>query len=260
MNIDNRSLIIKNTFIKKDAGIDELTFDYINYVNRNDIDILSYIVLNSYAIDACKNEIAKYKEASGILELMDEKYNFKIKRNRKIKCFNEAGEKKSLEISFEESECQIFKPESAKKFCHRLTYYQIFKEFDEETEYRKETDGYGVTNEFKKALRKYILEFGEKQIFDDICITLSKGGEFIPIKEGEKVKLKGTENDIFNFYCFLYLNDFWIYVEDIRDFNHIRKPLFIYGMEDILKENEKMLSDLESFGRQVFIEINDEQY
>ena len=73
-------------------------------------------------------------------------------------------------------------------------------------------------------------------------MVLDKAGRFILESRAGSAPaaLSKTEDMLFEYLCFLNVNQFWKKVEAIRDLNHDAWPLFITGLSDRIGGTEVM--------------------
>ncbi len=170
---------------------------------------------------------------SGI-ELDGESYHLRAKKknNDKVRItVNKKGERENIETEYfsliehnkEEERLSTFKEFN---YTHRVGKYL-------ENRLKIDTGGYINTRSFRQFLNKYISSFEKIRLhpMKDYYLTLDKNGEFKAITgNGDDAYLSETENVLYNFYCFMCLNELWCEAEKIRNFNHIVKPIIVSGL------------------------------
>lgn len=130
--------------------------------------------------------------------------------------------------------------ESRLKYSDFLSAYKN-RDFDEQKEslllkHSKEKP-------FRFLLNEYIVGFKPREIskLKNLYLDVTPQGKFIAIKKaGYKsinYDLSASERILFNFLCFIEINAFRQFVNDIRDFNYKEKPLILVNFPDFLDES-----------------------
>lgn len=95
-----------------------------------------------------------------------------------------------------------------------------------------DTGGYISTRSFRQFLSSYISSFEKIRLnpTKDYYLELDRNGEF-KVTNGmrETTFLSETERTLYNFFCFISLNELWYKAEKIRDFNHLAMPIIVSG-------------------------------
>lgn len=95
-----------------------------------------------------------------------------------------------------------------------------------------DTGSYISTRSFRQFLSSYISSFEKIRLNStkDYYLELDRNGEF-KVTNGmcETIFLSETERTLYNFLCFILLNELWYKAEKIRDFNHLAKPIIVSG-------------------------------
>lgn len=108
---------------------------------------------------------------------------------------------------------------------------------------KRNVSEYANEKAFRILLNEYILNFKLKTIIEkkNVFLQLTSEGKFIAIKKTDEEKivcdLSETERTLFNFLCFIEVNKFWQYVNDVRDFNCLKKPLIVINFSEYLDES-----------------------
>lgn len=131
----------------------------------------------------------------------------------------------------EEDSLNVFQHFKNQKYPHRLLKYKDIDRYYGEHDFRKITDGYGVTRSFRAFLNEYIKTFTPIKINQDkeYFIHLLPSGEFVVKYKDEPITLYLSESEsvLYHYICFLCLADFWSRVESIRNINRIDKPIIV---------------------------------
>lgn len=103
---------------------------------------------------------------------------------------------------------------------------------------------------FRFLLNEYIVGFKPREISKrkNLYLDVTPQGKFIAIKKaGYKsinCDLSASEQTLFDFLCFVEINKFRQFVNNIRDFNYKEKPLILVNFPDFLDENFNYISFL----------------
>lgn len=114
---------------------------------------------------------------------------------------------------------------------------------------------------FRALLNEYIVGFKPRQISErkNLYFDVTSQGKFIAVKKsGDKsinYDLSASEQVLFDFLCFVEINKFRQFVNDIRDFNYKEKPLILVNFPDFLDESFDYISFLrkQKLNRQIII-------
>ena len=121
------------------------------------------------------------------------------------------------------------------RFSDIFRSYRYVEEYYSEKEFSALTDGIGNTEFFRRQLNEHIKECNKKDPnaagVGQICIN-EKGeaclGSFAARRRRET--LNEADAALLEFLCWLSVNRFWQKIEEVRDFNRIRWPLFVFGL------------------------------
>lgn len=133
------------------------------------------------------------------------------------------------------------------KYSNYLFAYKK-RDFDQAIE--KEQSKQANEKNFRSLLNEYIINFKSKEISKkkNLWFYITPQGKFIAIKKaGDKsinYDLSASERILFNFLCFIEINAFRQFVNDIRDFNYKEKPLILVNFPDFLDESFDYISFL----------------
>lgn len=158
--------------------------------------------------------------------------------------------------SREEEVLSFFVLDRSNRFSDRFMRYKDPEKYFPCDSFKRLTDGIGNTRSFRLCLGEHIREYApESPDFNRDCrMVLDKAGRFILEKSAgaAPAALSETENMLFEYLCFLNVNQFWKKVEAIRDLNHTAWPLFIKGLSGTESASEYLKKAL-PLDRQVFV-------
>lgn len=103
---------------------------------------------------------------------------------------------------------------------------------------------------FRFLLNEYIVGFKPREISKrkNLYLDITPQGKFIALKKaGYKsinCNLSTNEQTVFNFLCFMEINKFRQFVNSVKDFNYIEKPLILVNFPDFLDESFDYISFL----------------
>lgn len=103
---------------------------------------------------------------------------------------------------------------------------------------------------FRFLLNEYIVGFKPREINKrkNLYLDITPQGKFIVVKKaGYKsinCNLSANEQTVFNFLCFMEINKFRQFVNSVKDFNYIEKPLILINFPDFLDESFDYISFL----------------
>lgn len=103
---------------------------------------------------------------------------------------------------------------------------------------------------FRFLLNEYIVGFKPREISKrkNLYLDITPQGKFIAVKKaGYKsinCNLSANEQTVFNFLCFMEINKFRQFVNSVKDFNYIEKPLILVNFPDFLDESFDYISFL----------------
>ena len=133
----------------------------------------------------------------------------------------------------EEEESLVFywyNPREA--YDKRFLHYKDPDKYYTNGEFKKRTNGLGLTRSFRAYLAEYIKNH-------DICNLLLIGRFMGGSVNGVNsiTDLGGVDKKLFDYKCYLAVNDFWTGFENIRDMNHEKWPIII-DAEDLYEHKE----------------------
>ncbi len=156
----------------------------------------------------------------------------------------------------EEEKLSLFALGRSNRFSDRFMRYKDPEKYFPGDSFKKLTDGIGNTRSFRRCLGNHIRKYApECPAFNRDCrMVLDKTGRFILESSAgaAPAALSETEDMLFEYLCFLNVNQFWKKVESIRDLNHAAWPLFITGLNGI-EEMTYYLQKALPLDRQVFV-------
>lgn len=129
----------------------------------------------------------------------------------------------------EEKRLELFSEREARDYPARLRSYRDYREFYSEKAFSELTEGIGKTRTFRACLSRYIGEYSPPEGSGDFRVRLREDGGFTAEKE-RKGALSRAEKKMFEFACFLSINEFWSRLEGIRDINHPVMPVVVAGI------------------------------
>ena len=166
----------------------------------------------------------------------------------------------SIKSSPEEENLAYYKYGEYNMLSKKLGMYKDFLEFYKRKEFVRQTDGVGITRRFYLCLKNYIDNFEKERITQvgNKVIDINNEGNFVAKDGNGKVisnnRLTKKEKILFDYLCFLKINEFWNKMEAIRDYNHIKSPLFLWNiLSDKDKNNDLLKKQTEKLKRQLFI-------
>lgn len=95
------------------------------------------------------------------------------------------------------------------------------------------TDGFSRTRTFRSYLRSYIGHFQPERLGTEkeLCIELMKNGSFLLAdRDGcavENLPVGTRERMLMGYQCFLHISSFWSGFQNIRNCNHVNRPLTV---------------------------------
>lgn len=96
---------------------------------------------------------------------------------------------------------------------------------------------------FRRLLNEYIVNFIRKPLCErkNIYFDITFRGQFVAIKKigNEEIRcdLSASEKTLFDFLCFLEINEFWQTVNGVRDLNYEAKPLILINFVERIDES-----------------------
>ncbi|MBR3640581.1 MAG: hypothetical protein IKN53_00950 [Oscillibacter sp.] len=135
--------------------------------------------------------------------------------------------------SAEEERLCRFVYDKNERFSDLLRRYRDAETFYPQGGFSKLTRGIGDTRNFRACLKEFIRE-SKAQIPPfkrSWRLGLEEDGTFrITDRDGAQVALNEKQDELFEYLCFLEVNSFWQEVESVRDFCHVRWPLFLSAL------------------------------
>ena len=137
-----------------------------------------------------------------------------------------------IRVNEEEDRLSWFRCDPSDPYSRRLKHYREADKYYPQGVFSAITDGIGCTRTFRALLSEYIKGFRSYcfPIRKDRRIALQNDGEFVLTDtDGTQIpiNLTGEERELFEYLCFLHLNDFWRRVESVRNINHVSRPLIV---------------------------------
>ena len=130
---------------------------------------------------------------------------------------------------------------SRKNYPDRLMRYNDILTHYPEGDFARITNGYGKTRSFRGFVTSYIKHFKPICLNENknLYLNLLPTGKFVITDSQicEVVSLSESEKQMYQYYSFLSLADFWSRAEKIRNFNCVNKPLMIAGLVERLDES-----------------------
>ena len=246
--------MIKNIVLENIGSTDffEATFNKgLNVVKTHDSETLAYslgYITNNFPL--CKSFPTLLKRNSNIRSSLtiDKEYIFDMKgNNEKISSL--------FSQSREEDNLCFYINGKFKNFPARLSEYKDFEYFYTKNRFSRETNGACLSRTFRGKISEYIRNFKPQRLNPnkDFYMQINKNGEFYV--EGNP-NLSASEVNLFDFLCFLNIIEFWENFEEIKDFNHIKKPIIITELFEMIDESiprDFILKRLKRLNRQIFL-------
>ena len=123
------------------------------------------------------------------------------------------------------------------------------RDFDETIE--KDQSEQANEKNFRSLLNEYIIKFKPKEISKkkNLWLYIRPQGRFIAVKKsGDKsfnYDLSANEQTLFDFLCFIEINAFRQFVNEVKDFNYKEKPLILVNFIGFLDESFDYISFLQ---------------
>lgn len=246
--------MIKNIVLENIGSTDffKATFNKgLNVVKTHDSETLAYslgYITNNFPL--CKSFPMLLKRDSNIRSslTLDKEYIFDMKgNNEKISSlFNQSREEDNL--------C-FYKNGKFKNFPARLSEYKDFEYFYSKKRFSRETNGACLSRTFRAKLAEYICNFKRQKLNPNknFYMRINEKGEFYA--EGNP-NLSESEANLFDFLCFLNIIEFWESFKEIKDFNHIKKPIIITELFEMIDEaipRDFIIERLKQLNRQIFL-------
>lgn len=246
--------MIKNIVLENIGATDffEASFNKgLNIVKTHDSETLAYslgYVTNNFPL--CKSFPTLLKRNSIIRSsiTLDKEYIFDMQgNNEKISSL--------LHQSREEDNLCFYKNGKFKNLPARLSEYKDFEFFYTKNRFSRETNGACLSRTFRAKLAEYIRNFKPQRLNPNknFNIRINKTGDFYVESNPD---LSASEANLFDFLCFLNIIEFWESFEEIKDFNHIKKPIIVTELFEMIDESiprDFILKRLERLNRQIFL-------
>ena len=146
-----------------------------------------------------------------------------------------------LTSSAEMDELTFFHRSRSQNYPDRLMRYNDILTHYPEGDFARITNGYGKTRSFRGFVADYIKHFKPICLNENknLYLNLLPNGKFVITDSQicEVVSLSESEKQMYHYYSFLSLADFWSRAEKIRNFNCVNKPLMIAGLVERLDES-----------------------
>lgn len=163
--------------------------------------------------------------------------------------------------SSEEEHLSCFSFSSSDRFSDRFRNYKDAEKYYSKTDFSKQTDGIGNTRAFRSCLNNHIKEWNNRNsgATGSNQIRIKENGETVIISSAGRCSrdvLSESDSVLFEYLCYLSINQFWQKVEEIRDFNHINWPLVVFDLCERTDETVELSDYIEkalALNRQVFI-------
>ncbi len=157
--------------------------------------------------------------------------------------------------SREEDNLCFYQNGKFKNHALRLSEYKDFEYFYSRNRFIIQTKGACTSRTFRGKLWEYIKNFKPQRINPkkDYFIKINEKGEFFV--DGNP-NLSASELNLFDFLCYLNVIEFWESFQEIKDLNHIKKPIIITELFEMIDQaipKSFILQRLEKLNRQVFL-------
>ena len=164
---------------------------------------------------------------------------------------------RNIQLCEEEESLIYYRYDPKNFYAERFLHYKDPDKYYPDGDFQKRTNGTGMTRSFRAYLAEYIrnyetfnlLSYGHK-------IELCSDGRFVgcsakvynsPAESVDYVK------KLFDYKCYLDVNDFWSGFEDIRDMNHEKWPMIVDSEDFNGHLDFKELFKKSNLGRQLII-------
>lgn len=137
----------------------------------------------------------------------------------------------SIRLCEEEEGLTHFCFDKKNVYAERFLHYKDPDKYYFPGEFQKLTDGAGTTRSFRACLSKYIRDY-EPDVTPlmEYKMGILSDGRFVCYDANSPntiTKLEDGDLRLFDYLCYLDVNDFWNSFEEIRDMNHERWPMII---------------------------------
>ena len=225
----------------------------LNFIQTEDSDALAYsfgFVTNNFPL--CKSFPTLLKRDFRICaELsLDKDYIFDT--------LNPSQNEKISSLFFqsrEEDNLCFYHNGKYKNHKAKLGEYKDFEFYYSKSRFSRETNGACFSRTFRAHLTEYIRDFKPQKLnpCKEFYININPSGEFFV--EGNP-DLSATEENLFDFLCFLNILEFWERFETIKDLNHPKKPIVITELFELIDEaipRDFIIERLKQLNRQIFL-------
>ena len=158
----------------------------------------------------------------------------------------------------EEEESLIYYRYDPKNFyAERFAHYKDPDKYYPYGDFQKRINGTGITRSFRAYMAEYIRKYETSDFLSfGYKIKLCQDGRFIGC--GANIFNSVTDSDdcfkkLFDYKCYLDVNDFWSGFEDIRDMNHEKWPMIVNSEDFNGHPGFKELFKKSNSGRQLII-------
>ncbi len=163
--------------------------------------------------------------------------------------------------STEEENLSYFALDRKNLFSERYKHYKDTEKYYSKGSFSKLTNGIGNTRLFRSCLSCHIKEYNESNKDNEYCWQsfIKESGEVVlksPSSCLDRNFLSESDAVLFEYMCYLDINQFWKEIEDVRDFNHTFWPLFINELCERTDEAITLTGYVNkalSLNRQVFV-------
>lgn len=138
---------------------------------------------------------------------------------------------RSIRLCEEEESLTHFRFNKKNVYAERFQHYKDPDKYYSPGEFQKLTDGTGTMRSFRACLSEYIREY-EPDVTPlmEYKMDILSDGRFVGYSANSPntiVKLIDDDIRIFDYLCYLVVNEFWDRFEEIRDMNHEKWPMII---------------------------------
>ena len=164
--------------------------------------------------------------------------------------------------SREEESSNIFSDFKKQGYPHKIKHYKDLEKYYPDNSFAEVTDGIGTTKTFRSYLKNYIRTYEPQRLRNDkeYLLILNNNGEFQvthPNLSTDAIPcLSESEEILYHYLCFLSLSEFWYGIEQIKDMNHVRRPLLVTDLTERLDsaiDISDHMARTRKLGRQTFL-------
>ena len=170
-----------------------------------------------------------------------------------------------IQIGMEQQEMSRFSRTNQHVFPRQLKHYKDQMNYYSPGEFAKRTNGFGEMRRFRKLLTDYIKAFSPKRLPtpDDRYLYLLQEGDFAVVDAdmNNSVPLMNAGRVLYQYLCFLSLNEFWRLAEKERNYHAVHHPLLIYHFMEQMTTDvnvEEVLRQTNAMKRQSFLFVSKE--